>query len=351
MENSSGIILTDRQTDRRDVHIDLIRSIACFAVIGLHSYGESNNIASLIFYYFCGFAVPFFFMASGFFLLNRGKIAYKYSFRKTKSLLRVVALWNFTYGILKTIKNFVATGKLELLYVLKFPIQCIRSLMQKGDLWQFWFLGALIIIYIILPYITMLNEKHRRLLLVILGSISVLVQLVSMKKGYPIQKSVIQTFRIWTWLFYFTLGGEVKKCELFANITVKKHTLIWVLWTVSLIIFQIYVSRYIMTDVGVRLNAEYFYDSIFEMIWVLLGFTLLMRLNVGLNTAWLAKKIAEISMGMYIIHPLLIRAFSHFFLPNTFFKATVLLGLTIVASAVLTIVIKSVPIIKSSIKF
>ena len=64
-------ILTDRQTDRqtyrqRNENIDLIRDMACLAVVGLHSFAKDEDISSW-FYYLCGFAVPFFFMASGFF--------------------------------------------------------------------------------------------------------------------------------------------------------------------------------------------------------------------------------------------------------------------------------------------
>lgn len=53
----------DRQ---RNENIDLIRAMACLAVVGLHSFAKDEDISSW-FYYLCGFAVPFFFMASGFF--------------------------------------------------------------------------------------------------------------------------------------------------------------------------------------------------------------------------------------------------------------------------------------------
>ena len=43
-----------------------IRAMACLAVVGLHSFAKDEDISSW-FYYLCGFAVPFFFMASGFF--------------------------------------------------------------------------------------------------------------------------------------------------------------------------------------------------------------------------------------------------------------------------------------------
>ena len=65
LQNMSEIILTDRQTDRRDCSIDLIRVIACVAVVGLHTFPKDLSLVTASLYYLCGFAVPFFFMSSG----------------------------------------------------------------------------------------------------------------------------------------------------------------------------------------------------------------------------------------------------------------------------------------------
>ena len=65
LQNMSEIILTDRQTDRqtdrRDCSIDLIRVIACVAVVGLHTFPKDLSLVTASLYYLCGFAVPFFF--------------------------------------------------------------------------------------------------------------------------------------------------------------------------------------------------------------------------------------------------------------------------------------------------
>ena len=57
-------------------------------------------------YYICGFAIPFFFMSSGYFLLNRGKINFKYSIKKNCAIIRIVFIWNLIYLILKAIKGY-----------------------------------------------------------------------------------------------------------------------------------------------------------------------------------------------------------------------------------------------------
>ena len=72
MKDSDGIILTDRQ---RNTNIDLVRIVACIAVVGLHTFPREQSVGTLLAYYLCGFAIPFFFMSSGFFLRI---IAYNY---------------------------------------------------------------------------------------------------------------------------------------------------------------------------------------------------------------------------------------------------------------------------------
>ena len=60
--------------NKRDCGVDLLRVIACCAVVGLHTFTNGLTSVSTVVYYACGFAVPVFFMASGAFLLNRGGV-------------------------------------------------------------------------------------------------------------------------------------------------------------------------------------------------------------------------------------------------------------------------------------
>ena len=46
------------------------------AVVGLHTFPKDLSLVTASLYYLSGFAVPFFFMSSGFFLLNRGELNY-----------------------------------------------------------------------------------------------------------------------------------------------------------------------------------------------------------------------------------------------------------------------------------
>ena len=85
MPNSFGI---------RDCNIDIIRLIACAAVVGLHTFPKDLSLVTASLYYLSGFAVPFFFMSSGFFLLNRGELNYKYVWHKCAGIIKIVLFWN-----------------------------------------------------------------------------------------------------------------------------------------------------------------------------------------------------------------------------------------------------------------
>ncbi|WP_125140053.1 acyltransferase family protein [Clostridium transplantifaecale] len=56
----------------RDYDIDLLKALSCLAVIGLHTIGKYFSTGNVIAYYLCEFAIPMFFMTSGFLILNGG---------------------------------------------------------------------------------------------------------------------------------------------------------------------------------------------------------------------------------------------------------------------------------------
>lgn len=51
---------TPNNFDARDCNIDIIRVIACVAVVGLHTFPKDLSVVTASLYYLSGFAVPFF---------------------------------------------------------------------------------------------------------------------------------------------------------------------------------------------------------------------------------------------------------------------------------------------------
>ena len=141
------------QQKKRNDNIDLIKILACIAVVGLHTLQRELSVLNSFLYYLCGFAVPAFMMASGYFLLNRGKVSVAYNLKKICDVVRVVVLWSVIIALMKVVYDGIQ-GNLTMETWLYFPQTVVGSLVQKGALWQFWYFGALILIYAILPILT-----------------------------------------------------------------------------------------------------------------------------------------------------------------------------------------------------
>lgn len=308
LEDNSGIILTDRRTDRqtdrqRNSNIDLTRIFACIAVVGLHTFPREHSVGTLLAYYLCGFAIPFFFMSSGYFLLNRGIINWNYPLKKAFSIIRLVVLWNLVFDILKSVFKVYLTAKLNIEW-LDIPQDIIKSFLQKGEMGHFWYLGALIIIYMLLPWISQKSLEQKKLLLFSMGIVCFTVQTVSLVMTYPLQAGVIQTFRVWTWLLYFLLGSfieEITSC-LKKKLHFNAHLIMVVVVTGIVLAVHYFVGTRVILLGGKILKAEYFYDSILDIIWVILFFSLLLRVKICKRVKEFIRKFASLTLGIYIIH-------------------------------------------------
>lgn len=330
--------------EKRNQNVDLIRTIACIAVVGLHTYGRKVELPNSVVYYLCGFAVPFFFMASGYFLLNRGKIEIRYSLRKIVGIVKTVVVWNLIYGILKAVKDIIIDNE-TMDSIFQIPLQCVKSLVLKGYFWHFWFLGALMLIYFALPSISKLTNKIKRILLFALGLFCVLMECFSFVKGSPIQKNIVQTFRLWTWMFYFVLGGEMNsvKCRIKKKFSTKIHGLVLGIYTVLLVLWQSYAGASIIIESTGNLHAEYFYDSIFEIFWITLGFTFILRLNISRKIGECLEALSSIVMGVYIIHPFVVGSLAKFIAGNSFIETSFLFISSLVCSSIIARVMQRIP--------
>lgn len=182
----------------RNINLDLLKVLACVGVVLLHTtmggFKETGSWNLLTYLYYLGtYSIPLFFMVNGYLLLGKREITYSYILQKVKWILITVSSWTFIVWLFK--RDFTEN-------LIK---KIVGSLMQKGYFFQFWFFGALMIIYICLPILKkFLNSKRSYLysisLLVVIGLIFELTNIVL---EMPIQTYVLQTFRLWTWFFYY----------------------------------------------------------------------------------------------------------------------------------------------------
>lgn len=323
--------------NKRNVNLDLIKSVACIGVVGLHAVSMNNYTL----YYLCDCGVPLFFMVNGYLLLSREQVDYRYAFHKIAHILKIVLSWNFLIAI----PVFIFRQKLINPFRLAF-----ESLLQKGYLWHFWFFGSLMIIYLFLPvFHRMFFEKkhlHRVTCLVFMG-ICFCMSALSMIKGYPLGMFVPQPLRLWTWVFYFLAGGlfaaEKQRIQQFS---IKIHGILLLIFTLINNIAEKRVGLYLVHS---RL-AEYFYDNLFSIVWYCLLFTFLLRIPIKASHEIWISRFSSLTMGIFIIHPILLFALNTYITPvGTIAVLSFWMGLTL-ASLFVGYVMSKIPVVRELIR-
>lgn len=323
----------------RDRNVDILRIMACAAVVGLHTVNKDASVANGFLYYLCGFAVPMFFMMSGYLLLNRsGGYSYKYVGHKILSICRLVVLWNVIYW-LYDLMIMLLKNSLNMTDFWSLPKNIVNNLIQVGPCGIFWYFGALMLVYLILPLIANKRVEIKFAVFVIAFCICEGIQVASIMAGWPIQTKVVQTFRIWTWVAYFMLGGFIPQiCRWTkSHVTLLVHTVGTVLVAVLIGIYQTYMGCEVIafqdSTRGIT-QAEYFYDSIFTFLWVVLIFTLVKRIDIRDKDCIRIESLSSITLGIYCGHMLVKKVVAHLILASSLLNGIILWGLVLTLTAV-----------------
>lgn len=279
----------------RNINLDLLKVLACVGVVLLHTtmggFKETGSWNLLAYLYYLGtYSIPLFFMINGYLLLGKREITYLYILQKVKWILITVSSWSFIVWLFK--RDFTTN-----------PIKkIVGSLIQRGYFFQFWFFGALILIYLCLPILRQfLNSKRSYLYsLSLLMTIGLIFELSNILLQMPIQTYVIQTFRLWTWFFYYLLGGYI------AQFTIEEIESRFKNWMKIVSILLLLISPIILFFVAKtiyhNLFAEYFYDTLFVKVSTLGIFLTILMLTLNENRRESIVSLSNQTMGVFIIH-------------------------------------------------
>lgn len=274
-------------------------------------------MGNAIAYYFCGFAVPVFFMASGYILMQRKGIMWSYVIRKYKNILKVVLLWGGFGALFIVGKGVLAHQPVGLIFwhAVRIFVGSLGGLLQKGFFFHFWFFGALLLLYAMLPFLTVLRKRQIKFLWLTMLVVSLLVEMVSYYVGAPMQKHVIQTFRLWTWMQYFLLGGLMPAIlSRMRKYSLCLHTMALAIWTILLLLYQYHIGQGVLKPSAESVQyAEYFYDSFSDVVWCTLLFSWGLRLNLSSASVRVIGGITPYVMGIYILHPMVLAVVRHFY--------------------------------------
>lgn len=336
---------------QRVIGIDIVKAMACIFVILLHTsmaaflrdgVALSHTMPSQIIYYLGTGAVPLFFMANAFFIINRPEISYKYIYKKIIAILIPVFLWNALLFL-----GYMMKGK-ETNYI----YLVFGSLIQRGFFFQFWFLGALIVLLLFAPILNNLLKKSLKFYVCVFIIFCLICYIIDGTNHIyfktPIQANVIQTFRIWTWFAYYLLGGLIGHVyRVNKNILVSKYLAIgtFTLTIVSLT-YSILNTNWIHS-----MYAEFNYDNFVIMAWITIAFIFILSFkNISPQKRNLIELVSSNSMGIYIIHVPVLKIFEHFMMIDNL--ATNLIAIVVVfgGSLLISYLISRIPLINYFVK-
>lgn len=318
----------------RMVHYDLVRVIAIFAVIVVHTSGtfyraiypvtsfdwQVSNIYSTS----GKFSICIFMMVSGLLFLNPKKdITIKALYRK--NILRIVTafiFWSLAYALfglyVKIMMSGFSTGLLH-----GFFIDTVN-----GN-YHMWFCYMIIGIYMVVPFIRLIsgNEnlmKYFLVLSIIFVSTIPVLQLLPDAVSVPITLIVTQlkiNF-VLGWVGIFILGYYLSYCA----ITKKAEVIIYILGILSLIFTivmngllsirnnQSYEPLYDLTNINILLTA----------IAVFVYFRLhVSKVEFSERTKKFILLLSECSFGVYFVHVFLITMFQQYGLDKLLYNAVI----------------------------
>ena len=267
---------------RRNLSIDIIKIIAMFAVIGLHTFKASYEWRTAnIFYESCVIAIPLFFMVSGYVL---------------RKIWRIVKFIFIITTIIWLINSFMSLQISPTVWGNIF----LGSFIQRDALWMCWYLGSMIIIYALLPIMNSIFLKKKKAffaLLTLFFLVEYLIFIGNLKTGLPLEMKIIQTFRFWNWLFYFMLGGIIRLYSYELKEVTGKRLLFVAI--VGLLIINVIFQELLKYKVGVPL-CEYFYSSFVVILFSFLVFVLF--LNIEIKSSKVITILSGLFLPVYILH-------------------------------------------------
>lgn len=319
------------KSSNRIKEIDEIKVFATICVLILHS-GNLGRVFNVI-HYMSGCAIPLFYMCSGAILLNRD-VNYRYIAKKCISIIRIILIWSIIFSAI----NFCFTKKVHTIDI------CVKSIVQEGDMRLFWYLWATCILYILTPLLKCIIDKFGWKFVGCLCAICIALSIFSIIQGifnFPIFESFLpQSFRLWVSVTYYMIGGMLRRIEV--PVIFNKIPLICVV----LMCGVVGMIQYVLTQAIMKVTSpEYCFTN---PIIICLNIIIFEIFLVGRMNKLRLDKFIDFSLGIYIIHALLINIFSYMGIWNemTAYMGWVNFVVLMGTSVVIVLIIRKIPIVK-----
>lgn len=274
-------------------------------VMTLHTtliFDNYDDPVSRILFILSGLSMPLFFMVSGYLMIGRD-YDYKKVIRKILRIIRfvllisiftwVLNLYNDNYNIKDLISTFVF------------------SFFQKGHLWMFWYFGAISICYLLVPVVNKIYQKKDMLVFLFLSLVIIASVFFILNISDGIEMKITQTFRLWNWLLYFSLGGIIKKYQgTFSLLEPKESSFASNLLrgggkkylSLAIIIccvFAVFVYNKLIGFLG-PYGIEYMFGS---TLWISLATMIFIRIStLQIHNSLIINSLSNLFLPVYTIH-------------------------------------------------
>lgn len=285
---------------RRDPNIDLVKVVAMIMVMTTHLHPVVFDLQSVVptwFYRISAPAIPLFFMVSGY-LMARRDVTYHYAFKKIRSILRFIVSMVLVVWLVRLGLGHAINRSLLLYNLLAWPL-------QKGDQGAFWYLCAMIIMYLLMPgMLKILRDKKKGLILLcVLLIFECMVFTGNMLADFEL--TVPQAFRFWNWLTYFVIGALIQ-IEAPQPMAGFRYYLRMPL--VDIIVLGTAfagVMILIQAHLGVP-NNEYHYSSPLCVFYSTALFLWLERIRLGTKSVRVISWLSTLFLPVYVFHTLVL---------------------------------------------
>ena len=309
---------------RRIVYFDILNVIACFCVVCMHCNGwihlfikDDLWAARVLIEVVCYFAVPVFFMLSGATLLNYRQRYSTTEFYKKRFIRTVIPylFWGIIFYIIYLLRGNTPFGWKETI---------IRFSTGEIPYTFYWFFIPLFLLYIFMPFFSLMVEKLNRsqllflclLLFVFQSVIPTISSVATLNLSFQIP---IAGYAIFMFLGYLLACNDYES---------KNRSF----WSLSIVCFLLLVCRYYLVyqlnEKSEPLFSYFGLYSILPSIWV---FLFIKRISKPLqlerfSNTW--RFLASKSYGVYLLHAFFIVVLEQFIPMNSLLFMT--LGVIII---------------------
>ncbi len=326
-------------------YIDLLRSLAAFAVVNIHVlgpfrqlYGEvsgSDWLAAAAYNSIYRWAVPVFMMISGALLLSSTRDFHckEYLRKRVSKVLVPFVIWTILYALLTAWTN----GDWGLLK------QILIDAKSEPTWYHLWFFYDFIPLYFVIPFLALLlkrlSAEHVKLLLVVFFFLFLM-------KWLKMESFLLENLILYTG--YLVLGWFL------FNRDNSKDLPYWLIAGVIMLILNIFGTWYLTRTNGKYSSVFMGYKTLNTA--VIGGMIFVLAQTYGNRIPGRARAfislLSRYSLGVYLVHPLILlpvrnldNSFYSFWGSNWLAIPVLSIG-TIVVSLIITVILAGIPVVK-----